>query len=496
MFTTSIMFITNIPYLFEMTKKNKLSSQKRLAIAGFFAIFIALLFMISSVPAQAGTEHSQQETGFTTSVNYIPNPEMNANITWSTHYAKWGVLEYNNSKENLTLNAHLNSQYANPISINPSDIISNALTGKSWAGQDWENTANWTANAGYGGTSSISNPTTGGIEVTMNGSKAGNTAPAISGQEALVSQLPTSNTQYLYETISGYSTTSTKMTGTSLTFLMEENSNNYPIALNGTQIMNSSKEGTLGTTTIPTNEPFMLSFPVSDFASSLTNFNELTTRIAVNIPTQTVSNNYVYLHITGESITTHIMSLGTNDNEQVQGSFGNVELNTLDPTFQYSSIVNDGYSVAISQPMQNITESQTSINNGIYTEEATYQGTFELPTAPDLTYQNALITMQMNESGKQFLVANMNGISYTTSIQTKNNGTFVFGTVNPNNQNTVILEVEYTTSQWTSSSGAPSFWTIQGVEYYWYLFLGGALGLIGLGTGISKHANTLRVGKR
>jgi hypothetical protein len=104
--------------------------------------------------------------------------------------------------------------------------------------------------------------------------------------------------------------------------------------------------------------------------------------------------------------------------------------------------------------------------------------------------------MAMNVSGKQFTIATLNGISYLSAIQAKSNGTFVFGTVNPNNQNSIILQLDYTTSQWNSVSGAPSFWSIQGIEYYWYIFLGVVLGAIGLGAGVSAHSENLRQGRR
>ena len=190
---------------------------KALGVAAIVSIAVVFLFLTS---AAAPAMSSSQANAFTSSQqqNLLPNPVLNSNITWSTHYAKWGILEYNNSKKNETLNAHMNSQYANPISINPSDIVSDQLTGKSWAGQNWEDTGNWTVGTSYGGTGTITAPTTGGIEITVNGSKAGAIGNAIVGQSALESELPNSNPQYLYETITGYSTTSTTMTGTTIAF--------------------------------------------------------------------------------------------------------------------------------------------------------------------------------------------------------------------------------------------------------------------------------------
>ena len=148
-----------------MTKKNKLSSQKRLAIAGFFAIFIALLFMISSVPAQAGTDHGQQETGFTTSVNYIPSPELNTNITWSTHNSTWGELEYYNGTHLNNLSARPSLIYPNAITVNPADIIApGSLQNEKIGSLYWNNTANWA----WAGGNTATNETRGVSETTTN----------------------------------------------------------------------------------------------------------------------------------------------------------------------------------------------------------------------------------------------------------------------------------------------------------------------------------------
>ena len=196
-------------------------------------------------------------------------------------------------------------------------------------------------------------------------------------------------------------------------------------------------------------------------------------------------------------MTTYPVQFGTNSKGTIiTNGTGNMELKSFKPNFKYKEIADEGYSIAVSENMQNETISQTSINNGIYTEEATYQGILSLPSAPDLAYQNSIITMKINLTGKQYLVANLNGISYLASIQKLNNGTFTFTTVNPNSENSIVIQAEYTTAQWTASSGAPSIWSIAGIEYYWYILLGAGLGLIGLGTGIKSHANSLRVGKR
>ena len=105
--------------------------------------------------------------------------------------------------------------------------------------------------------------------------------------------------------------------------------------------------------------------------------------------------------------------------------------------------------------------------------------------------------MPVSIDGNQFIVANLNGVSYTSTLNGMKNGTLAFGNANPNNENTIVLEVDYTASQWNSVSNAPSFWTnpIGAIEYYWYISLGVLLGAIGLGTGIGAKADGFRVRK-
>ena len=56
----------------------------------------------------------------------------------------------------------------------------------------------------------------------------------------------------------------------------------------------------------------------------------------------------------------------------------------------------------------------------------------------------------------------------------------------------------YTAAEWDSASHVPGFFSnpIATIEYYWYIFLGVALGAIGLGAGIKGHAQGFRGAKR
>ena len=191
--------------------------------------------------------------------------------------------------------------------------------------------------------------------------------------------------------------------------------------------------------------------------------------------------------ITGMALSTTAHSLGIKNNSQMTATLTTAHLSQFTPNFPWTKITKNGYTVAVSQSMQNETESQSSIISGNYIEQATYQGTFSLPTAPDLSYSETTITMNMSIPGTQFEVANLNGISYLSQIQTKTNGTFTFGTVNPNQQNSIILETKFTASQWNASTSAPSFFSVQGLEYYWWVGLIGLMSVIGLGAAASSH---------
>ena len=472
-----------------MTKKNKLSRQKRLAIAGFFAIFIALLFLISSVPATAGAGQNQLETGMTTT-SYIPNPTLNSNVTWSTFYHNWKPLEYSNGTANLTLNAQENTLYGNPITLNPSDIVAKGtLQNNKIGGAYWNASTANIGNTAPGEVYKIGTKTVGGATQLW---ESGNQSAAGGASIGRTMGIPTTdylsnNLAYDFLTIGAYLPAGYP-TGTDITL----------------QIANTTATGTILTTTtwtsITSGETFYNSIPLSSLQKELKiglspiNGKNYTPKIHIQfkleIPAGTtdfVANGTIY----AVALTTNQLSLGTETSNGITNTLSNTtrtaQLSDFSPTFNFQSVVNSGYKVAISQTMQNITESQSSITSGSYIEQATYQGIFSLPTAPDLSYSNSKISMNMTIPGTQFEVANLNGISYLSQIQTKTNGTFTFGTVNPNQQNAIILETKFTASQWNASTSAPSFFSIQGLEYYWWVGLIGLMSVIGLGAAASSH---------
>lgn len=193
------------------------------------------------------------------------------------------------------------------------------------------------------------------------------------------------------------------------------------------------------------------------------------------------------LTVSNFAITTYPIALGQNSTGQtITQAVNNAYLQRFVPTVPMN-IQNDSYSVAVQEPMTNLTEQQTSINDGSFTEQATYQGILQLPAAPDLTYSPSNVSLALPIPGSQYEVANLNGVSFLTQIQNKTNGTFSFGSVNPNSQNSLVLEVKYTTAQWDASSAPPSFFSLAGLEYYWWATLIAIMSFVGLGSVALSH---------
>ena len=462
-------------------------------IIGGSVIFVSFLFILMAfAPALSGA--GQTATPAQTEKSYIPNPQLNSNITWSTFHNGWKTEEYSNGTGNKTLTAPLSSFYANPISVNPVDIqgslnnythkIASQTTNLQWtkitgnygaSGEDSTSTANPPAG---GSVETIAN-STGIITFTINTSAA---AANNYGAGICVdtSSLPSNTLQYDYFTGAAEITAGSSITGLNLTEGFNSNHGNRT-------------EAVLGYTN-KVDTPVYISVPLSQYAADIgyTSGGTIYPRfdITLNVPVSTTATTY-RVQIFDFGITTYAKTLGSQiingTSHSVNKVSGNAQLTSFDPSFKWTSIINGGYSVAVSQEMENLTESQTSISDGNYIEQATYQGILTLPTAPDLSYSNTNITLNMALPGKQYEVANLNGVSYLSIIQAKTNGTFAFGSVNPNTPNSMILEAKYTASQWDSSTHKPSFFTLRGLEYYWWVGVIGGLSIIGLGAAAVSH---------
>ena len=466
-------------------------------IIGGSVIFVSFLFILMAFsPALAGTGQGIQPA--TAEKSYIPNPTLNSNVTWSTFYNGWTPLEYSNGTGNATLNAGTSTIYQNPISVNPAKIKTNLAN--TYDGINLYNTSNWGISGTGLGTGSIQTITNTSHSITYS---VNETDASGESNYYLISipttDLPSNNIAYNYITIGGNLTGYTGMGFSG----MIGNSTDYSqiIAQNG-----SVKTTYTGTNGVPVQNPAITEpfwFSVSLKAVNLTmGTSNILIGIGYALPKSTADQVFSAT-INNIGITEYPLTLGTETinggKKIVSGTMGNAQLSTFNTSFSWKEITNNGYAVSVSQTMQNETENQNAINRGSYIEQATYQGSFIMPTAPDLTYDGSTITLPIVVNTSQFEVLTLNGNSYINSLPTADNGTFNFGLVNPTQGNSIIIEQEFTASQWDASTHAPSFFTLRGLEYYWWVGLIGVMSVIGLGAAAASHfggdEETLKVPK-
>ena len=478
-----------------MTKlKSRL--KRPLFIIGITLMFIAIIGMATSGVSQAGITPATAHTTVYSPVAYEPNPTLNTNVSWSNFYNTWtNPLTYNNGTANLTLNTGLSSFYKNPISVNPSDIKTSSLQGKI-AGLSWQDNANWQVyeHNNTVATAKISNTTT---SITETSTTTGtNTQYNYIIINIPYANLPSSNLNFDYLTMIIHTTSTVKINNAQYVSIIENNAT-ASTHQNIVNINNGiSSISTVNTTYNNGVEYFSVNL---GGIKQISNPADMQVLVMQNLPAQADTINST---ITGMAISSAPYTLGTalmnNTSYTPTGAIGNIHLNKLAPNFPYTEVADSGYTVATSQNLQNVSISQSSINKNGYVEQTTTQGYLQLPSTPDLTYSTANITMPIAVNGNQYQVINLNGQSYINSISTMKNGTYDFGTVNPESQSNMIIEVEYTSSQWNKVSSPPGFFSdpIGTIEYYWYLFLGGALGLIGLGAGLKGRSRGDRVIRR
>ena len=443
-------------------------------ILAAIAIIAVGLFLLASVmpgaTAQAGAQPAASVS------NYTPAPTLNTNVTWSTFNSSWKPLEYSNGTANLNLPADMSAFYANPITLKLGDLVANGtLQNDKVAGKIWNTITQSVGTSTGGAAPHAGNTTIGNVKepyASINATEqAANSYYTTEPPTILLSELPSDNILYDYITI-GLSLAGTVTTGASACV----------------KAANGSSSPSFKLVSLLPNHAVFLSFNLAYLNSlnggkgfNTTGPGALSSIIfipIINAPETTSTDSWT-LTMFAYALTTYPISIGMNATGAPQYFSTTGKIASFNPTTPMM-VYNSGYSVAISENMHNITEQQTSINDGSYTEQATYQGTFELPEAPDLQYSASNITVPLTMPGSQYEVANLNGASYLTTLQTQTNGTFSFGTVNPNTPNSLVLEVKYTSAQWDASSSPPSFFSLAGLEYYWWVSVVGFLSLIGL----------------
>ena len=476
-------------------------------------LIAALFFAVSAGPAVTGQGSQIQANSFTASKGIQPFMSLNTNITWSNYMSNWtNPLTYQSGAtiDNTSiLPASLSGLYNNPITINPTDIVApGVLQNNQVGGTYWNNTVWWhntTNNQLSGGAvTSTSGTTINGqtaMQITLNTSKqAGNYVVLF--YYVNLSSMPSNNPNYDYITIidgiSGAPMTGTGITNEIINIPTTGGQSCTKIPVNATtqQIQTGKSTGTTpGNYSYNTiNMAYINSLIPSGQSKFNTSGNNPTKFIQIavqlNVPQSNTPQTYTAT-VYGLALTSYKMTLGTMlNNTQITtptGASGRaVHLTSLNPDFKYREIANSGYAVATSQPLQNVTVSQTAISNGSYIEEVQTQGQFSLPNAPDLSYGSANITEQLNVSSSQVMVLDISGLSYLSTISGKNGTINLLSSVNPTSSTSFLEIVEYTSSQWNTISGPPGFFSVAGVEYYFDEIVLGLTALLGIG-GLAAH---------
>ena len=456
---------------------------KKLILTGF-AIFISLIFLMA--PLGAASHSITPATSPSTS--YQPDPTLNTNATWATFYHGWNATEYNNGTANTTLNAGVSNYYANPISVNPTDIQANGTLQNEKIGTSsfiWENASAYSNH-------STTNDSSYAKITSSNGSLkiSGDTSPEAStnaefGKSINIANFPSNNLQYDYMTFI-YGLSGASMTGV--------NANIY--------LWNSTSHGSQFGSNIYPGQVEYITENLAQFQKQIgyqatfntsgagkTNCIEIYPQL--NMPESSTTQDYT-LTIYGMAFTSYAMDLGTNSTGQVAQSLGNAQLQHFAPSFPYQKIIDNGYSVALSASPNNLTQVQTPLASGNYIEQVQYSGTFGLPSAPDLSYSASNITFPLTVPASQVQVLTLGGTSYINSLGNKSNGTaqLVSG-INPTSSTSFYAIVDYTASQWQSISHPAGFFTYDGIAYYYWLAIGAIASLLALGVGV-RHAQTKR----
>ena len=441
-----------------------------------FAIIGTAMFLLSGATAFAATPSSA-------TVHIQPNPTMNTNVTWSTFYHGWNPLEYNNGTANVSLNAEPSNTYVNYISVNPADIQANGTLTYNGIGVNktaWETYMT----SPYTTTPQTITQSKGVLKDAFNTSATTSEAAGMFGVIP-ITYYPSNNIEYDYLTmIVGLS--GSDVAGVSAHIAFENGTGNQQTT--STTILPGQIQY-VSYSLMQLNEMHKASFNTTGNGYS----SSITPVLEVSLPESATTYDYT-LTIYGMAMTTERLTLGTQTTSGTITTPDNftgtgMQLSAFNPNFAWSSIQNNGYTVAVSQPLQNLTTQQNAISSGNYIEQVEYQGNFALPTAPDLTYGPTNLTEAFNISTAQTQVLDINGVSYLSAISGKNGTVQLLTSVNPNSQTQFLQIVDYTQSQWNSISVSPGIFTIAGIEYYWWIAVGGLATLIGLAAA-AKHAGT------
>ena len=456
--------------------------------AVFFAIIGTAMFLFSAGSAFAASPAPYSPAPIE------PNPLLNVNATWSSFNSSWSPMEYYNGTGYQNISAEPNPSSPNYISINPEYMNIPQIEDQNASYGYWNKSGNIFPNT-------LNNPTPGRVVTAGNNEINGYQDVYISTNESLsntvigggagttisYSKMPSNNIAYDYITAL-YSVEGPAQTGP--TFQL--------------RILNNSYSGPAGigySTTITTGQTAFFSLSLAQMQKidnntdfGLTVSNGISLFLNIQLPEGT--NTYT-VTLEAFAITTYPISIGqyANGSQIYQYTGNHLQLAKFSPTTK-ANVINSGYTESLSQPLQNATITQTPISSGNYIEQVEYQGSFGFPSAPDLTYGPANLTEHFNAtsstssvSAAQTQILDINGVSYLSTISGRNGTVALLTAANPTSTVSFLQIVDYTQAQWDSISSPPGIFTIAGIEYYWWIAVGGLATLIGLAAA-AKHAGT------
>ena len=456
-------------------------------MGAIITLLIVAIFLMTSAGPVATTMPGPQVSSFTASKGIQPYATMNTNITWSDFNSGWAWNEYNNGTSNLTLNTGLSTFFSNPITVNPADIVApGILQGDKLGvnGNYWNKTTSTSKDTpGNGAVSSIASQTYNGqpdIVFSENTTKAG-IASSYADFNVAVTSYPSNNLAYDYITLI-YGFSGATITGVNNFIYMQNQTTSAQLA--NTEITPGQYEYiTISMAQIAKETG--VTFNTSGKGQS----NKLQIQDVISLPQTSNAQTYTST-IYGVAISEIPYTIGTSmvkgSQKTLNNNTGMLKLNNLAPNFKFSAIENGGYTVATTQPLQNVTTTQTAIQSGSYIEEVQKQGKFALPSSPSLTYGPANISEKINVSSSQVMVLDINGLSYLSTISGKNGTVDLLSSASPTQSTSFLEIVEYTSSQWNTISGPPGFFSVAGVEYYFDEIVLGLTALLGIG-GAAAH---------
>ncbi|HEV2317951.1 MAG TPA: hypothetical protein VGV89_10330 [Thermoplasmata archaeon] len=403
--------------------------------------------------------------------NQEPNPEIEGNVTFSSHINGWGPLTYstNNINVNGTLTGVADPRVPNPFLINPSDVIATTVlqTGKA-AGLVWNTTTTHASGAGWicqgGGKGEVTTLTVGtangatNLQFAVNTSAAGTTNP-FCYFFIPVASLPSTNPAFDYMTTTfawsgsacggcsitvgaanestkvatGQLTTSGAVQYTSKTGVIE------PVGLSGgTAIASAAAPAGFWSASMAQISSANLGMNLTGYGVGGQQTQYAGFYYGWGLP-QAASTTYTFT-VTGMAVTSTALTLGpttwyigkqsaanaTTVTRQVVA--GNDNLTSLGPSFTYSQIAGGGYTVGVVQRAQDLPAANVTIVWGTasvanasggpsYVEQLNYQFSFGLATAASLTYSNFKLVDQPFIAGLQYVSVTFGGTSYSAAYQ-------------------------------------------------------------------------------